>query len=234
MDDIDDFITRRFAFLHARLLLDRYQEFEQELGKLDKVDDYFHPSYGRISKFRLTNIQNAQPRESIDFIKHRRLLLSDINEKLFEYNSMLVQMHTLPQYTTSGNPRQRYISVGQYLNHGPDIHLDRSGIRGNAWVKYQLAVKDFLRDQTSAFLNRPLDQEWLEETHQKANTSSKPWTTFKAGWKSGTDLPMRLAVASMIRFCVYILFWTGHITAALGFALVANIPKTGGNPIGAL
>ena len=130
--------------------------------------------------------------------------------------------------------RQRYTSVGNFLKQGPGIHMDRSMTEDITWLKYELAVKQFLTEKGSAFLNRPLDREWLEEGHEEAKASRSLWSTVNLGAKDGKDYLLGFAISRIMMFCWHILFWTGHITAAIVFGLVANMPESGENPIARL
>ena len=130
--------------------------------------------------------------------------------------------------------RQRYISVGQFLKRGPDIHMDRSKTGDIAWLKYELAAKEFLNEKGTAFLNRPLNRQWLEECHEEANTSRSLWSTVKFGVKNTEEYLLGFAIGRIMMFCWHIWFWTGHITAAIVFGLVANMPESRENPIARL
>lgn len=134
---------------------------------------------------------------------------------------MLLQMQSLGQIATS-SPRQGYFSVGQFLEQGPDIHMDRSEAHEASWPKYELAVKDFLRDKGLAFLKKPLNRIWMEEPYQGANKSRKPSKTFRVGVESRISQLIGVSMGLTMQSCLHIFFWIGHITAALGFVLVAN------------
>lgn len=138
---------------------------------------------------------------------------------------MVLRIYSFAQ-TDKAKLRQRYTSVGQFLKQGPGIHMDRSMTEDITWLKYELAVKEFLNEKGSAFLNTPLDREWLEEGHEEANTSRSLWSTVNLGVKDGKDFLLGFVIGRIMMFCWHILFWAGHITAALGFGLVANMPES--------
>ncbi|KAL9038037.1 MAG: hypothetical protein Q9180_003377 [Flavoplaca navasiana] len=215
----------RFACLHARLL-NQQAEFlaiEQQLEKPDKIDESVHA----------LNARATQPAEAMGVVHYLRPLLGEIEGKLNEYNSMVLQIQYFTQIDEA-KTRQRYISVGQFLEWGPDIHTDRSKTGDIAWLKYELAVKQFLNEKGSAFLNTPLDRQWLEEGPEEANTSRSLWSTVKTELQNGQDLLLGFAIGRIMMFCWHILFWAGHITAALGFGLVANMPESENSSIAKL
>ncbi|KAL8840629.1 MAG: hypothetical protein Q9176_003742 [Flavoplaca citrina] len=225
-DDFDFMIYRRFAIFHARLLRNRRAEIlelEQQLIKLDKIGD----------PVRALDARATQPGEATGVVHYRDQLLGELEGKLSEYNSMVLQTQYFTQIDIA-KPRQQYISVGQFLKWGPDIHMDRSKTGDVVWQKYELAVKEFLNEKGSAFLNRPLDREWLEEGHEEANSSRRLWSTVKFGVKNRKDSLLEFAIGRIMMFCWHISFWTGHITAAIAFGLVANMPESGENPIARL
>lgn len=146
---------------------------------------------------------------------------------------MLLQLRFSARIATS-SPRQRYLSVGRFLEQGPDIHMDHSELQDNSWLNYELAVKEFLRDRSSTFLNKPLDRLWMEEPYQDADTSRESWTAVSVGLKNRINLLIGVSMGLMMQCCLHVLFWVGHITAALGFVLVANTSGSGGSPSAAL
>lgn len=100
------------------------------------------------------------------------LLISDFADSMVLHTRYFTQINV-------AKLGQRYISVGQFLKQGPDIHMDHSKTGDITWLKYELAVKEFLHEKGLAFLNRPLDRQWLEEGREEANTSSSLWSTVK-------------------------------------------------------
>ncbi|KAL9032168.1 MAG: hypothetical protein Q9180_006657 [Flavoplaca navasiana] len=225
-DDFEFMLARRFAYLHARCLLNqqaKFLEIEQQLDKLDKIDDRVHAS----------DAQARQPGEAMGVVRYRHPLLGEIEGKLSEYNPMVLRIYSFAQIDKA-KLRQRYTSVGQFLKQGPGIYMDRSMTEDITWLKYELAVKQFLNEEGSAFLNRPLDRQWLEEDPGEANISRSLWSTLKTEFQNGQDLLLGFAIGGVMQFCWHILFWTGHITAAIGFGLVANMPESGENPIARL
>ncbi|KAL8976015.1 MAG: hypothetical protein Q9205_007902, partial [Flavoplaca limonia] len=225
-DDFEFMMLRRFACLHARFLLDREAKFlkiEEQREKLDKIDD----------RVRALDARATQPEEAMGVVHYWDQLLGEIEGKLSEFNSMVSQTRYFTQVDIA-KPRQQYISIGQYLKWGPDIHMDRSETGDIVWQKYELAVKEFLNEKGSAFLNRPLDRQCFEEGHEEANSSRSLWSTVKFGVENRKDYLLGFAIGQILMFCWHILFWTGHITAAMVFGLVANMPGSGENSIARL
>ncbi|KAL8881216.1 MAG: hypothetical protein Q9198_001538, partial [Flavoplaca austrocitrina] len=191
------------------------QAIEQQLDKLDKIDDRVHASDARAT----------QPGEAMGVVHYRHPLLGEIEGELSEYNSMVLRIYSFAQ-TDKAKLRQRYTSVGQFLKQGPGIHKDRSMTEEITWLKYELAVKQLLNERGSAFLNKPLDRQWLEEGPGEPSTSRSLWSTIKTEFQNGQDLLLGFAIGRIMQFCWHILFWAGHITAALGFGLVASMPES--------
>ncbi len=100
--------------------------------------------------------------------------------------------------------------------------MDRSGAQEASWLKYELAVKEFLRDKGPAFLKKPLNRLWMEEPYQEANKSRKASKTVRVGVRSRISQLIGISMGLTVQSCLHIFFWIGHITAALGFVLVAN------------
>lgn len=148
-------------------------------------------------------------------------------------DSSLLKMRSLTS-TTTPNARHHYITVGEFLEHGPDIYMDHSEVQNSIWSNYELEVEEFLRDKGTTFLNRPLDRHWMEKPYQEANDSLYSWTTISVGFKNKVDLLISLSLGLMIGLSMEILFWIGHITAALGFVLAANTPGSDGSPTAGL
>ncbi|KAL8993286.1 MAG: hypothetical protein Q9169_006459 [Polycauliona sp. 2 TL-2023] len=75
-----------------------------------------------------------------------------------------------------------------------------------------------------------LDRHWLRTSCEEARNLK---TAVDVWFKDKVDLAMGLSVGlvpSVMHCCLYIMFWTGHITAALGFVLTANTPMSEWGP----
>ena len=108
-------------------------------------------------------------------------------------------------------------SVRQYLEHGPPIHLPYPESTDPRWPEYEKAVQKILDDPATApWLDGPLDLDWTEISHRQLNWRGRVEAdhTFW-GSRLGSKLD-NWAIGGGI------LFWISHITAALGFALIAN------------
>ena len=120
-------------------------------------------------------------------------------------------------WTENLQPRiRRYQSIREYLRHGPPIYLDYSEIRTNRWVEYERAVKDLLQNpKTSSWLDGPLDHNWSKSLYQQSD---------EQGLKAALTTSTSRAIRRRDRIAIGggILFWISHVTAALGFVLIAN------------
>ncbi|KAL8776884.1 MAG: hypothetical protein Q9213_008093 [Squamulea squamosa] len=94
--------------------------------------------------------------------------------------------------------------------------MDRSELKQNSWLEYEAAVRKFLdAPENTGFLNKQLDQCWMEDSHKEAvNGFRQMCTTISCQVRNKIDLSLGLGIG--------ILFWVTHITAALGFVLIAN------------
>ncbi|KAL8662979.1 MAG: hypothetical protein Q9168_008170, partial [Polycauliona sp. 1 TL-2023] len=217
---------QRVAFLHSRLLNEQamIQAMTQEQPKtkheLVKMEDHYRVSDRRHWMPRQVEPLVFQPGGPVKFRHHRHLLLNDLEEKLYKFNSMVLQMRPLPQFEKPS--LQQYISVRQFLEEGPDIHMGHPTISDNFWPSYELAVKELLRDTGSKFLDRLVNVHWLEAPFKEAENSDQAPKTLGTQFKKSWDLLIGLGVALMMQPCLHVLFWIGHITAALGFVLTAN------------
>ena len=112
----------------------------------------------------------------------------------------------------------RYQSVREFLYHGPPTYMDFAEILDDRWRSYESAVDKILQDPgTFPWLDGPLDPRWSESV-EKQLWLERGWERVDhASWifKARGKLN-RMAKGGLI------LFWISHITAALGFVLIAN------------
>ncbi|KAL8680726.1 MAG: hypothetical protein Q9186_003125 [Xanthomendoza sp. 1 TL-2023] len=223
----DDFMAlRRFAFLHARLLVQKQAQILQMEAALEEVGRNEFYTGGRHASYpipRRTRAPNVLPEHAVN----SKGLLGTVEENLHMHNSTVLQVQSLMRIATS-NVRQRYNTVGQFLTYGPEIHMNFDQIEERTWLEYEAAVRDFLRDKGTTFLKRPLDQCWMEEPHADGLNGSRNFLT-AMGARIKNTIDFLLGFSMGLMFWT-VLFWTGHITAALGFVLVANISGSDAHP----
>ncbi|KAL8731172.1 MAG: hypothetical protein Q9166_003579 [cf. Caloplaca sp. 2 TL-2023] len=259
LDSDDGFMLyRRFGFLHQRVLLYRQDELrrmEQDLEELDQRDDFLGlgsrqsqafeeldwRQRGRQTIFRDIErklseyseyIHFSGSRQSQAFEEHvsrqrvsrqrdRQTIFREIERNFSEYNSMILTTkafeHAIPN-------NSEYRNVKQYLERGHYIYMDytdtQSDFRQRSWKEYENAVKDFLQGPTgAAFLERPLDQDLMEAPRRRKQKNRACTSVVK----NIIDL--------LVGATMGIVFWITHITAALGFVLLANLASSGSDDI---
>ncbi|KAL8819167.1 MAG: hypothetical protein Q9223_002343 [Gallowayella weberi] len=194
-------VFRRFGWFHTRLLLHKQTEKERELERMGTPTVL--PRHAATYQGLLNIIEEEFPYDSI-------------------VDSIVRQWYPSMQIATS-NVRQRYKTVGQLLEYGPDIHMNFDQIEKLSWLKYETAVKDFLRDKGATFLEYPFDQSWINEPHEEGLNNLKRFLMV-------VDARTKNKFGLLLSLSMGVVFWTGHITAALGFVLVANISGSDAHP----
>ena len=128
---------------------------------------------------------------------------------------MLLGMKSLME---SPRPSSRqYDSVRQYLHHGPPIYLTYPESTDPRWPGYERAVQKILDDPATApWLDGPLDPDWTETSHRQLDWRGRVEAVHGL-WGSRMEWNLDNWVKGS-----GILFWIFHITAALGFGLIAN------------
>ncbi|KAL8794046.1 MAG: hypothetical protein Q9195_003346 [Heterodermia aff. obscurata] len=207
--DDDLMIYRRFGSLHARVLLYRQDELACLERQLEELDD-LHVRDGQIRGLNSGNQHNH-------FEKHstRITLLRKIRKKLSAFDSVLLGMKSL---TDRPKPSSRqYHSVRRYLQHGPPIHLTETEATDPRWLRYEEAVQKILDDPATApWLDGPLDPDWTATSHRQLDWYGRVEADHRS-WERRMEWKLDdWAIGGGI------LFWISHITAALGFALIAN------------
>ena len=128
---------------------------------------------------------------------------------------MLLRMKSLTELPKPSS--RQYHSNRHYLWYGPPIHLTDAEARDPRWPGYENAVQNILHEPAIApWLDGPLESDWTEDSHQQRNWSGRVEADHRVWGKTMKWKFDNWAIGGGVSF------WITHITAALGFALIAN------------
>ena len=128
---------------------------------------------------------------------------------------MLLKMQSL---TESPKPSSwQYQSVRQFLRHGPLIHLTHREATNPQYLRYENAVREILCEPATApWLDGPLDPNCTETSHPQLYWCGRVEADHISLGRRMKWIIDNWAISGEM------IFWISHITAALGFALIAN------------